>query len=168
MLPVKVKFAEAPPVDCGANVAVKETLFPAAMVTGNEMPEREYSLLVTLAADIVTLAPEAVNLPVRFALDPTVTWPKFKAPGVTLKLPVAPADPERGIVRFGRVDATDTSPVTVFEVVGVKVTFNVTLCPGANVIGMPGAVMLNWLPVTLVDDSVTPDPPVLLNVSGRV
>jgi hypothetical protein len=165
---VKVKFAEAPPVDCGANVAVKEMLFPAAIVTGKERPEREYSLLFTLAADTVTLAPEAVNLPVRFALDPTVTWPKFKAPGVTLKLPVAPAEPERGIVRLGRLDATDTLPVTVFELVGVKVTFKVTLCPGANVIGMPGAVTLNWLPVTLSDDSVTPEPPVLLSVSGSV
>ena len=76
-------------------------------------------------------------------LDPTVTLPKLKAPGVTLRVPVAPVVPESGIDRLGTLDATEMLPVAVLAPVGVKVTLSVMLCPAANVSGSPGAVKVN-------------------------
>jgi hypothetical protein len=168
VLPVKVKFAEAAPLDCGANVAVKETLLPAATVTGNERPVREYSELLTLAADTTTLAPEALRVAVLFIFEPTATCPKLRAPGVTLKDPVAPAAPESGTTTLGRLESTVRLPLVLFEAVGVNVTFSVMLCPAANVSGSPGAVKLNWLFFTLIEDTVTFVLPLLVKASGSV
>jgi hypothetical protein len=140
---VKLKFAEAEPVDCGVNFAVKETLFPAAIVTGKEIPDNENSELVTLAADTTTLAPEALNDPVCVALDPTVTLPKLKDPGVTLSDPAAAAEPKSGMVKFGTVDATEMLPLAAFVLLGVKVTFSVMLCPAESVSGSPGPLSVN-------------------------
>ena len=168
VLPVKVKLAEAAPLDCGANVAVKETLFPAAIVTGKERPFREYSELLTLAAETTTLALEALRVPVLFIFDPTATWPKFRAPGVTLRDPAAPAAPESGTTTLGTLESTVSCPLVLFEVVGVKVTFSVMLCPAAKVRGRPGAVKLNWLFFTLIEDTVMFAPPLLVRVSGSV
>jgi hypothetical protein len=119
VLPVKVKFAEADPVAFGLKIAVNDTLLPAPIVSGNERPVKENSVLFTLAADTTTLAPEAVKVPVRFVLDPTVTLPKLRAPGVTFRDPVAAVVPEIGIVKLGTLDATEMLPLALALPVGV-------------------------------------------------
>jgi hypothetical protein len=141
--PVKVRFADAPPADCGVKMAVNDTLLPAAIVTGNEIPFIVNSELLTLAEDTTTLAPDALRFPDRFALAPTVTLPKLKAPGVTFNTPAVPAEPERGIVKPGLLETTEMLPDTVLELVGVKVTLSVMLCPAVKVSGRPGPVTLN-------------------------
>ena len=60
----KEMFAEAVPLVCGANVTVKGTLCPAAMVRGRVMPPRPNSELLELPEDMVTLEPVALSVPV--------------------------------------------------------------------------------------------------------
>ena len=88
--------------------------------------------------------------------------------GVTLRDPAAPAAPESGTTTLGTLEATVRLPLVLFEVVGVKVTFRVMLCPAARVSGRPGAVKLNWLFFTLIEDTVMFAPPLLVRVSGSV
>jgi hypothetical protein len=87
---------------------------------------------------------------------------------VTLRCPAAPAAPERGTVTLGALEATVRLPLVLFEVVGVNVTFRVMLCPAARVRGRPGAVKLNWLFLTPIEDTVMFPLPLLVIVSGSV
>jgi len=139
----KVKCADAAPVAFGVNLAVNETLWPAAIVTGNEMPVSENSESVTVAEETTTDEPEAFKLPVWVALDPTVTLPKLNAPGVTLITPAVPAAPVSGIDKFVLFVVTEILPVTVEVAVGVKVTLSVKLCPDVRVSGSPGPLIVN-------------------------
>ena len=58
----KERVALAVPEVCGANLRVKGTLCPAAMVVGNEIPVSENSALLRLADETVTFAPLALKL----------------------------------------------------------------------------------------------------------
>ena len=60
----KEMFAEAVPLVWGANVTVKGTLCPAAMVRGRAMPLKPNSVLLELPEDTVTLEPVALSVPV--------------------------------------------------------------------------------------------------------
>jgi hypothetical protein len=57
-------LADVLPLTCGANVSVKGTLCPAAIVTGNVMPLNANSELLELAEETVTLEPLALSAPV--------------------------------------------------------------------------------------------------------
>jgi hypothetical protein len=68
---------ERVPAACGANLAVKEMLWPAATVTGKVIPLSEKPLPVALPDDTVTAAEEpALSVPALAPLLPTVTLPK--------------------------------------------------------------------------------------------
>ena len=56
-------LADALPLACGANVSVKGTLCPAAIVRGNVIPLNANSELLELAEETVTLAPLALSAP---------------------------------------------------------------------------------------------------------
>ena len=143
ILLLKIKLADAAPEACGLKVAVNDTLLPAPMVTGNARPVRENSESLTLAEETTTLAPEALRVPVLFALDPTVTLPKLSDPGETLRPPEEPAVPVKGTVKAALFEITEMLPLTVVVLVGVKVTLSVMLCPGVKVSGNPGPVKVN-------------------------
>jgi hypothetical protein len=57
-------LALAAPLACGVKVNVKDTLCPAASVTGNVSPLSENSAVLMLALDTVTLDPLAVSVEV--------------------------------------------------------------------------------------------------------
>jgi hypothetical protein len=59
---VKERAALATPEACGANVRVNGTVWPAATVSGNEIPLSENSVLLIEADEMVTLATPAVRL----------------------------------------------------------------------------------------------------------
>ena len=59
---MRESVALAAPELCGANVKLKGTVWPAAIVRGKEIPASENSVLVRLADETVTLAPLAVPL----------------------------------------------------------------------------------------------------------
>ncbi len=60
----KLRVADAVPDTLGVNVAVNDAELPAAMVRGSEMPLTENSELVVPIDATVTLAPDAVSVPV--------------------------------------------------------------------------------------------------------
>src|SRR5580658_9202197 len=55
---------EAEPVPAGVNVIVNCTCWPAAIVTGNEIPLRAYADPLRMSEETVTLSPLAVSVPV--------------------------------------------------------------------------------------------------------
>jgi hypothetical protein len=55
-------IAEVLPDICGVNARVNDTLCPAAIVSGKEIPLSENSALVTVAADTLTLDPLALSV----------------------------------------------------------------------------------------------------------
>ena len=63
-VPANEMFAEAVPLACGVKVIVKEAVWPAGIVTGNESPPSRNSELLPEADDTVTLDPLAVNVAV--------------------------------------------------------------------------------------------------------
>src|SRR5271170_6657411 len=81
--PMKVRVAEAEPLDCGTNVTQNPWLPPGGIVNGKESPLRINSGLLLVAEPIVTWVSPAISVPARFALDPTCTVPKFMVAGTT-------------------------------------------------------------------------------------
>jgi len=81
---VNVSVAVAAPVVTGLNVTVKETLWPAGMVVGNESPPTVNTELFALAPVTVTLAPLAVSVPDELPLPPTSTLPRSMVVGLTV------------------------------------------------------------------------------------
>ena len=57
-------LADVLPLTCGANVSLKGTLCPAAIVRGNAIPLKANSELLELAEETVTLEPPALSAPV--------------------------------------------------------------------------------------------------------
>lgn len=131
------RVADAVPLLCGVKATEYDTLCPAAIVTGKDMPLRANSELLLLAEVMVTLAPPAVNVPLFEAVDPTVTFPKDALVGERLSCPELVPVPLSGthanIEFLGFMNCT--MPVTDPEVCGENETVNVTLCPGVRVIG---------------------------------
>jgi len=94
VLVVNDKLALAVPEELGKNVTVNPADWPAAKVIGRLSPLTVNSVLVTLAREIVTDDPLAVNVPFSVALAPVTTLPKFKAVGVSCNWPDAAPLPD--------------------------------------------------------------------------
>lgn len=167
---VKVNVAVTAPATVGLHVTVKLALCPAAMVCGSEKALTVNTELLVVAAVTVTVAPLAVKVPVAVPLEPTVTLPRARVAGDTLRVPavVAPV-PESGIVRVGlvAVDVIVRFPVTAPLAVGANETVKVAPFPAASVSGVvipltpnPDPVIATWLTEMLVL-------PVLVMVSER-
>lgn len=166
---VTLSVALADPVVVGLNVIVNETLDPAEIVTGSEIPptlNTPESLLVIEVT--VTLAPLATKLPEAVPLVPTTTSPRFNVPGVTVRVPTeATPVPESEIVVV-EVDAFEvivTSPLALPADVGLKLTLKLVLPPALRVCGRLMPLTLKPLPLATTLEIVTLLPPVLVTVS---
>jgi hypothetical protein len=135
----------------GEKTALKVLVFPAGIVNGVVKPLRLKPVPVTVAWEIVTLAPpgfdkvKVCELPV-----PIVTLPKLALVGVTASCGWTPA-PFRAMV-VGELLAlftTDTLPFTLPVTVGAKVKPNEALCPAARVNGVVIPLPVKPLPITL-------------------
>ena len=104
----KVRVAEVLPDACGAKVTPKETLCPEAIVSGREIPLNENSVPVMRAEDTETEPLLALNVAAFFRLEPTVTFPKLRLPGLTASWPGVTVVPESGI---------ETEELTAFELI---------------------------------------------------
>ena len=62
---------------------MNDLLWPAARVSGSEIPLTVNSEVLMLAAETVTPDPLAVRVPVKLLLCPTITLPKFSVAGLT-------------------------------------------------------------------------------------
>jgi hypothetical protein len=89
---------DAVPLARGVKVKVSDTLCPAAMVLGKDIPPRINSALLEVAEDRVALEPVAVRVAVRVLLVPTVTLPKFRAGALEVSWPAGIPLPNRAIV----------------------------------------------------------------------
>jgi len=85
----KESVAEAVPDVAGANVTVKDTVWPALRVAGREIPDSANSLLLMLAAEMVTNDPVALRVPFSDPFAPTTTLPKLRLAGETTKVELA-------------------------------------------------------------------------------
>jgi hypothetical protein len=159
--------AEAVPDVAGLNVTAKEVFWPAARVVGKEIPESSNSLLLMLAAEMVTDAPLASRVPFSEPLAPTTTLPKSKLAGETDSWPCAVPVPESAMLsgELSAVDTTERLPLLDPVAVGAKVIVNVTLCFGERVIGTLSPLTAKPAPLMSAAEMVTFDPPVLVKVS---
>ena len=167
---VKDALAAAAPLDWGAKLTVKDTLLPAARVTGRARPLTLNSDVLMLASVIVMLEPLAVSEAVKLLLCPTVTLPKLIMAGLTANWPETVAVPAMEMVSAG-LDASETTeidPVALPPEVGAKTAPKVKLCPALRVRGRLNPVTRKPVPEALAWVTVTLEPPVLVRVSDRV
>jgi len=75
--------AEAAPLACGVNITVNDADWPGGIVNGSGGPPTANSEVPAEAEETTTLDPVAVSVAVMEWLWPTITLPKFKAPGLT-------------------------------------------------------------------------------------
>jgi hypothetical protein len=149
---------------------VNDADWPAAIVTGNEIPESTNSPFVGLAACTVTDAPLAVRLPVSAELEPTVTLPKLRVVGDTANVPAEVPVPDSATVsgEFVAFETTEIVPLTALALAGVKVAVNVMLCPDVRLIGNPlNPLIENPDPLTVACEIAIVDPPVFVSISDR-
>lgn len=117
------------PALAGANLTVKVTLWLAVRVVGKVRPLTEYPVPVTLAWEMVTVAPP-VLVTVSDLLPglPTCTLPKARVVGFADKDPGATPVPERPILsgEFA-FDVMARFPLTAPAAVGTNTTLKLTL-----------------------------------------
>src|SRR5437588_6973366 len=109
------------PDTCGRKVTVNGIDCPAASVVGREIPLNTNSVLVLVTEESVTEEPLAVSVPLRTALEPSVTLPKLNAVGVNDNCPEVAAVPESPIFswesdaleRIAMVPEAEPSPETI-------------------------------------------------------
>lgn len=90
---MKVSVAEADPLVEGLKVTVNGSDWPAAIVSGSDIPVTAKAALFELAPVMVTLAALAVKVPGAVPLLPTRTLPTAKVVGETLSCPTAAVVP---------------------------------------------------------------------------
>jgi hypothetical protein len=145
-----VSVAAVAPLLWGVKATVKGTLCPSETVRGNESPLNTNSELVLVPDDTTTFPPVAVSVPGRLLLVPTVTFPNARVNGETAREPAAVPFPDSGILRVEgfALETTETLPLALPVVVGVKISLKVTLWPAVRV---KGTVRPCWRkPVPLV------------------
>jgi hypothetical protein len=158
---------DAVPLARGVKVKVSDTLCPAAMVLGKDIPPRMNSELLEVAEDRIALEPVAVRVAVRVLLAPTATLPKFKAVALEVIRPAGIPFPDRAIDKSG-VEAFETiaiRPLAFPPTLGAKRRLKVTLCPLFRFRGNLRPLKLNPTPVTVACEIVTVELPELVNVS---
>ena len=121
-------------------------------MTGRESPLITNWELLELAADTVTLAPLAVNVPEPVPLVPTSTLPRLSVVGLALSVPAVWPVPDRGMVSVGfeAFEVTVTLPLADPVAVGANLTESVADCPADNVIGLVMPLTLNPVPVVAI------------------
>jgi len=121
---------------------------------------------------MVTLEPpELVRVSVKVLLLPVCTVPKLRLVGLAPRLPGVTPVAETAILSVGLEPLLVTAifPLTAPAEFGANTTLNVGLLwPAVNVRGRVRPFTLRPVPVTVVCEIVTLDPPELVSVSVRV
>jgi hypothetical protein len=141
----------------GVNLAVKEVLAPALIVSGTVSPLIVKPVPDALAAVIVTLAvPEFVSVTDCDALLPSATLPKLTLVGFGVRAPCAPV-PLRAIVSGepGALLVIETLPLALPAVVGVNLEVKEVLAPALIVSGTVKPLIVKPVPDALAAVIVT-------------
>ena len=161
----------AAPLVFGEKSTVNDALWPAFNVNGKVSPLRLNPVPLAVAAEMVRLdPPEFVRDPVSDFEAATWMFPKLKLGGFDPNWPGATPIPASGTESVGlfALELIVSAPLAAPAVEGVKITLKVVPCPALSVIGRLGPVTLNPLPLAAALDKVTPAPPVLVTVMGKV
>lgn len=136
---------------------------------GNEIPERTNSLLLLLAAEIVTGDPVASTVAFIDLFPPATTLPKLRLVGEIVNWPAAISAPERAIfsVEFLAVDTRPSIPLAEPAESGVNVTVKVSLSFGERFAGRLSPFTEKPDPLMFAAEMVTAEPPVLVTVSDK-
>jgi len=158
------------PVDVGANVAVKDALWPALMLVGIGNPLMLNPVPLALAAEIVRVAlPVLFRVMVWGALAFTATFPKLTLPGVMESCGcVAVPVPVSAIVigEPGALLVIEMLPVKLPAEAGANFAVREVFCPAFRVIGVDIPVMLNPVPDALAEEMVTLAVPEFVSVTA--
>jgi len=130
LLLAKERLAASVPALVGVKITPNDTLCPAGMVTGSEIPAMANCPLLLDAEVTVTLPPVAVSDEVCVEEFPSTTEPKLTL-GVTLKVPavVVVLVPVPATGMFTNGPFTITLPAVMPAAWGVKLTVKVSVCP---------------------------------------
>ena len=148
-------------------MTVNGALWPVARTKGNESPLKVNSEVPTVAEETVTLEPVALSVPVKLALAPTTTLPKFRVVGVRFNCPAAIPVPDKKIV-MGELEASEITEMLALLVpvkVGAKTISKVKLCPGVKVRDGFNPLTANPEPLTVTCVTMTSESPELVRVS---
>ena len=158
------------PVDVGANVAVKDALWPALMLVGIGNPLMLNPVPLALAAEIVRVAlPVLFSVMVCGVLVVTATFPKLTFPGVMVSCGcVAVPVPVSAIVigEPGALLVIEMLPVKLPAEAGANFAVREVFCPAFRVIGVDIPVMLNPVPDALAEEMVTLAVPEFVSVTA--
>jgi hypothetical protein len=115
---------------------------------------------------MVTLDPEALSVAVALLLDPTVTLPKLRVEGLRESCPGEVPVPDKAMVKLATeaLEVSTRLPLALPLAVGAKFTPKVKLWPGLRVKGRLSPLTLKAEPVTLLEEIVRLDPPLLVTV----
>ena len=146
-LPVSV------PVAVGANLTAKLVLCPGARVTGRLDPLILKPVPVTEACEIVALVPPVfVSVSERVWPVPVCIFPNTRLDELAVNDPAVLPIPESDRLVGLPFAIMATLPLALPLDWGLKVTFNVALCPAGIVMGVlrgsmanPAPVIVNWL-----------------------
>jgi hypothetical protein len=157
----------AVPAAVGANFTPNETLEPAAIVAGVEMPVTLYAAPEAVTEFTVTAAvPPFVSVTFCVLVVPVSWLAKVSVEGFAVKLPSVPT-PVTGTVMFASLAELTTAmlPFTVPAVVGANCAVKVALWPAAIVAGSEMPVTLNAAPVAVTEFTVKLALPVFCRVT---
>ena len=158
-------------VDCGANTALKVTLAPGLSVSGTFSPLMLNPDPVTVACEIVTLAPPLfVSESVKVRLLPAWTLPKARLAGLAVIWPGRTAFPDKArfIVELEALEVKAMLPLTLPAVCGPKITEKVALWPAPSVSGKVRPLRAKLALVRVACETVTLAPPVFVSASTKV
>jgi hypothetical protein len=149
-LEVTLTAPVALPAAVGVNVTLKVALWPAARVTGAEMPLIVKPVPLIATWERVTLVPPVfVTDSDSELLFPTSTLPKLRLVGLDDKAPGVTPVPLTGMVKVG-LEAFEVMvmlPLAAAAALGAKLTLKLELCPAASVTGVVTPLKLNPVPV---------------------
>ena len=98
---------------------------------------------------------------------PSVMLPKLTDEGVIESCPGNDPVPASAMARFGAVDVIATLPLALPAVCGVKDTVKAILCAGFKATGRLIPLTAKPVPMGVICETVTADPPELVSVSVR-
>jgi len=159
------------PATVGANFTPKVVFCPGAKVSGRLSPVTLKPEPVTLACEMVRLAPpEFCRVSVCVVLPPTATVPKLKLEGLVLNTPVTIPVPAKGTFRTlpDPVLVSARLAITPPTDCGWKTMLKLVDCPGARVVGNVNPLMANAGLFTLAAVISRLAAPVLVSVLASV
>jgi hypothetical protein len=159
------------PAAVGANFTPNVVSCPGANVNGRLSPVTLKPAPVTVACEIVRLAPPVFcKVSVCVALLPTTTVPKLKLLGLVDNTPVTIPVPASGTFRTLPVPVLVSARLTVTlpSACGWKTILKLVLCPAASVVGKLNPLIVKFGEFTLAAVMSRLVPPVLVSVLTSV